>query len=364
MRRTEYVDSETGRGFFQQTILAAEAGKHVLCEKLMKQALPKLLLVLAAVGVPGSAGAQAGSKEAAYPAKSIRFVVPFPPGGTPDIQGRMLADKLAQRLGQPVVIDNRGGAGGILGMEIVARAPADGYTIVTAVVGSWAVTPHLYKLPYDVLKDFAPIIQVATTPGVVVVHPSVPVNTVKELIALAMQKPGVLNYASGGVGGFSHMSAELFVYMTKIKMTDVPYKGAAPAMTGLIGGHTQVMFNTAITTLPHVKSGRLRAVAATSARRIAALPDLPTVAEAGVPGYENSSWSAIGAPARTPQAIIERLNREFAAILQLPDIQERHAVAGAVIIGGTPQQFHDYLRSEYAKFGKLVKDAGIKGEGG
>ncbi len=330
----------------------------------MKQVLPQGLLLLAAIGISGNAVAQTGSRESVYPVKPIRFVVPAPPGGTPDIQGRMLADKLTQRLGQPVVIDNRGGAGGILGMEIVARAPADGYTIVTAAVGAWAVTPHLYKLPYDVLKDFAPVIQVATTPGVVVVHPAVPVNSVKDLIALATQKPGVLNYASGGLGGYSHMAAELFVFMTKVKMTNVPYKGAAPAMTGLIGGHTQVMFNTAITTLPYVKSGRLRAIAVTSARRIAALPDLPTVAESGVPGYENSSWSAIGAPARTPQAIIERLNREFAAILQLPDIQERHAVAGAVITGGTPQQFHDYLRAEYAKFGKLIKEAGIKGEAG
>lgn len=299
-----------------------------------------------------------------YPSKPIRFVVPFPPGGTPDIQSRMLADKLTQRLGQPVVIDNRGGAGGILGMEIVAKAPADGYTIVNATVGSWAVTPHLYKLPYDVLKDFAPVIQVATTPGLLVVHPSVPVKTVKELIALAQQKPGTLNYASGGVGGYSHITAELFVYMTKVKMTDVPYKGAAPAMTGLIGGQTQIMFNTAITTLPHVKSGRLRAIAATSVKRIAALPDLPTVAESGVPGFENSSWTAIGAAARTPQAIIDKLNKEFAAILQLPDIQEKHEASGAVITGGSPQQCREYLRSEYAKFGKLIKEANIKGEGG
>jgi tripartite-type tricarboxylate transporter receptor subunit TctC len=326
----------------------------------MKREWQGVLLGLAAACTCMSAGAQPTSKGPAYPTKPIRFVVPFPAGGTPDIQARMLSEQLAQRLGQPVVIDNRGGAGGILGMEIVARAPADGHTIVTATVGAWTVTPHIYKLPYDVLKDFAPVIQVATTPGLLVVHPSVPVKSVNELIALARQKPGVLNYASGGAGGFSHISAELFIYMTKVRIADVPYKGAAPAMAGLLGGHTQIMFNTAITTLPHVKAGKLRALATTAAGRMTSMPELPTVAEAGVPGYENSSWTAIGAPARTPPAIIDRLNREFAAILALPDIQEKHAAAGAVIIGGTSRQAQDYLRSEYAKFGKLIKEAGIK----
>ena len=328
----------------------------------MKQIM-QAVLALAVAGSAVGAGAQSKGGEPAYPTRPVRFVVPFPPGGTPDIQARMLSDKLAQQLGQPVVIDNRGG-GGVLGMEIAARAPADGHTIVTATVGAWTVTPHIYKLPYDVLKDFAPVIQIATTPGVLVVHPSVPVKAVKELLALAREKPGVLNYASGGAGGFSHISAELFIHMTKVKIADVPYKGAAPAMAGLLGGHTQVMFNTALTTLPHVKAGKLRALAATSAKRMDSMPELPTIAEAGVPGYENSSWTAIGAPARTPQAIVRRLNRELAAILALPDIREKHAAAGAVITGGTPQEFHDYLRVEYAKFGKLIKEAGIKLDAG
>lgn len=326
----------------------------------MKQALLQMLLVLAAAGVPTGASAQATSKEPAYPAKPIRFVVPFAPGGTADIQGRMLAEKLAQRLGQQVVIDNRGGASSNIGMEIVARAPADGYTVIIATVGSWAVNPHLYKLPYDVLKDFAPIIHVATTPGVVVVHPSVPVKTVKGLIALARQKPGDLNYGSSGMGGFGHISAELFALMTKIKMTQVSYKGSGPALTDLLGGHVHLLFNSAIPTVPHIQSGRVRVLATTGAKRIAALPDLPTVAEAGVPGYENSTWSAIGAPARTPQAIIERLNKELTAILQMSDIQERHAAAGSTVTGGTPEQFRDFLKLELAKFGKLMKEAGIK----
>jgi tripartite-type tricarboxylate transporter receptor subunit TctC len=324
----------------------------------------KLLLAVAALFVSAAhAGAQA-PKAPPYPSKPIRFVVPFPPGGTPDVQSRMLAEKLAQRLGQPVVVDNRGGAGGVLGMEIVARAPADGYTITNATVGSWAVTPHLYKLPYDVLKDFAPVIQIATTPGVVVVHPSLAVKSVQDLIALARAKPGELNYASGGIGGYSHISAELFNYMAKVRLTGIPYKGAAPAMNALVGGHVQVMFNTAITTLPHVKAGRLRALAVTSAKRMPSVPELPTVAESGVPGYENSSWTGVGVPARTPQAIVQRLNGELAAVLQMPDIQERHAVAGSVIAGGTPEQFRDYLRAEYAKFGKLVKEAGIRDAAG
>ena len=304
--------------------------------------------------------ASGATKEAAYPSKPIRLVVPFPPGGTPDVQSRMLAEKLVPRLGQPVVIDNRGGGGGILGMEIVARAPADGYTIVNATVGSWAVTPHLYTLPYDVLKDFAPVVQVATTPGLLVVHPTVNAKTVKDLIAVARERPGQLNYASGGTGGYSHMSGELFNYLATVKITGVPYKGAAPAMNDLIGGHVHVMFNTAITTLPHVQGGRLRALAVTSTKRMASLPDLPTIAESGVPGYENSSWTAVGVPARTPQAIVQRLNRELNAVLQMPDIQERHTNAGSVIAGGTPEQFRDYLRAEYSKFAKLVKEAGIK----
>ena len=322
-----------------------------------------ILLALAAACVSAVAVAQTKGKET-YPTKPIRFVVPFPAGGTPDIQARMLSEQLAQRLGQPVVIDNRGGAGGILGMEIAARAPADGYTIVTATVGAWAVTPHLYKLPYQVLKDFAPVIQVATTPGVVVVHPSVAVKSIKDLIAAAREKPGALNYASGGAGGFSHISAELFKYLAKVQMTDIQYKGAAPAMTGLLGGHTQVMFNTALTTLPHVKSGKLRALAATSAKRMESMPELPTVAEAGVPGYENSSWTGIAAPAGTPPAIVSRLNKELAAILALPDIRQKHAAAGAVIAGGTPGEFQDYLKVEYAKFGRLIKEAGIKVQAG
>ena len=323
---------------------------------------PWALLLVAIVGFPFDALAQAPSGKPAYPVKPIRLVVPFASGGSPDIQGRMLATKLAQQLGQQVVIDNRAGANGVIAMEIVARAPADGYTIIIGSVGTWAVHPYLYKLPYDVLRDFAPIIHVATTPAVLVVHPSVPVRSVSELIALAQRKPGEITYASSGIGGFGHISAELFSAMTKIKMTHVPYKGSAPALIDVIGGHVNVFFISALPSAPHIKAGQVRALGTTGARRLAILPDLPTIAEAGVPGYENSTWAGIGAPARTPPAIIKNLNRELAAILRMPDIREPLAASGSIVTGGTPEEFSAYLKLELAKFGKLIKETGIKAE--
>jgi tripartite-type tricarboxylate transporter receptor subunit TctC len=300
----------------------------------------------------------------AYPVKPVRFVVPFVPGGPTDIQGRMLGEKLGQRLGQQVIVDNRGGAGGNIGMELTAKSPPDGYTIVIATVGTWAVNPHLYQLPFDVVKDFAPVTQVSTSPGALIVHPSVPVKSVKELIALAKKHPGQLNYGSSGVGGFGHICGELFDLMTGVKMTHIPYKSSAPSLTDLLAGNIQVLFNNLISTTPFVKSGKVRALATTGARRSPALPDVPSLNEAGVKGYENSSWSAVAAPAGTPPAIIVRLHKEFTEILRMPDIQKRHAEVGAEIIASTPEQFHDYLKAEVAKFGKLVKAAGIKAAAG
>jgi len=299
-----------------------------------------------------------------YPAKPVRFVVPFVPGGPTDIQGRMLGEKLGQRLGQQVIIDNRGGAGGNIGMELTAKSPPDGYTIVIATVGTWAVNPYLYQLPFDVIRDFAPVTQVSTSPGALIVHPSVPVMNVKELIALAKKRPGELNYGSSGVGGFGHICGELFDLMTGTKMTHIPYKSSAPSLTDLIAGNIQVLFNNLISTTPFVKTGRVRALATTGAKRSPALPDLPTLDEAGLKGYENSSWSAVAAPAGTPPAIILRLHKEFVEILKMPDIQKRHAEVGAEIIASTPEQFHAYLKSELAKFSKLVKAAGIKAAAG
>jgi tripartite-type tricarboxylate transporter receptor subunit TctC len=299
-----------------------------------------------------------------YPAKPVRFVVPFVPGGPTDIQGRMLGEKLAQRLGQQVIVDNRGGAGGNIGMEITAKSPPDGYTIVIATVGTWAVNPYLYKLSFDVLKDFAPITQVSTSPGVLVVHPSTPVKNVKELIALAKKRPAELNYGSSGVGGFGHICGELFTLMTGTKMTHIPYKSSAPSLTDLVAGNIQVLFNNMISTTPFVKAGRVRALATTGAKRSPALPDLPTLAESGLKGYENSSWSAVAAPAGTPQPVIGRLHKEFMEILRMPDIRKRHDEVGAEIIASSPAEFHAYLKSELAKFEKLVKAAGIKAAAG
>ena len=322
-----------------------------------------VLATFAAINLLGHFAAPAWAAEP-YPTKPIRLVVSFPPGGTPDLQARMLTDKLAPRLGQQIVIDNRAGANGIIAMEIVARAPADGYTLIITTVGTWSVHPFLYKLPYDVVMDFAPVVHIATTPGVLAVHPSVAANSVKELIALAAQSPGKLNYGSSGVGGFGHMSGELFGVMTKVRMTHVSYKGLAQALTDLVGGHIQVSFNSALPTMPHIHSGKLRALATTGDKRMAILPDLPTIAEAGVPGYENSTWTAIGAPARTPRTAVQRLNQEINAVLQMRDIQERFAAGGSTVSGGTPEQFGEYLKSELTKFRKLVKEAGIKSESG
>ena len=304
----------------------------------------------------------AGAAAQQYPAKPVRFVVPAVAGGPNDIQARMLGEKLSQRLGQPFIVENRGGANGNIGMEFVAKSPPDGYTIVLVTVGTWAVSPSLYKLSFDTVRDFAPILQVSTSPAVLVVHPSVAARSVNELIALAQAKPGKLNYGSSGVGGLGHISGELFCLMTGTKMTHVPYKSSAPSLNDVVAGQIEVLFNNAIATVPFIKSGRLRALAVTSLKRMQVLPELPTLDEAGVKGYDNSSWSAIGAPAGTPKEIIAKLNSEVNQILRLPDIQEKSLASGAEIIGGTPEQFTEYLKSEIAKFARVVREAKISAE--
>ena len=315
--------------------------------------LTQLLVCLSAMLIGTCTNAQT------YPGKSVRFVVPFVAGGPTDIQGRLLGEKLTQRLGQQFIIDNRGGANGNIGMEQTVKAPPDGYTIVIATVGTWAVNPSLYKMPFDVTKDFAPVMQVFSSPGVLVVHPSVPVKTVKELIALAKSKPGKLDYGSSGVGGFGHISGALFTLMTNTQMVHIPYKSSAPSMTDLIAGQIQVLFNNAVATVPFIKSGQARALAVTSLKRMRALPELTTIDEAGVKGYDNSSWSAVAAPAGTPKEIIAKLNSELNQILKLPDVIERSAAVGGDPVGGTPEQFADYLKSEIAKFARVVKEAKI-----
>ena len=303
--------------------------------------------------------ATAALAQPTYPTKPIRLVVPFPPGGAVDIMARILSDKMTQRLGQPIIIDNRPGANGNIGMDIVAKAPPDGYNAVIATVGTWAASPFLYKLPYDVVRDFAPIIQISSSPGVLVVHPSVPARNVKELVALAKANPGKLDYGSAGVGGFGHISAALFEQLTGTHMVHIPYKGAAPATQELMAGQIQILFNDAIPTMPHMKSGRLRALAVTSIKRMQLLPELPTINEAGVKGYDNSSWMAMAVPAGTPKEIVTRLNTDLSTILKMPDVREKSAAVGAIIVGGTPEQFSAYLKSELAKFGRVVKQGNI-----
>ena len=330
----------------------------------MLKAISQANVAFAVGCVFATAVMEAVAGEPPYPTRPIRFVVPYAPGGGTDIEGRMLSDRLSRRLGQQVVVDNRGGANGNIGMEIVARAPADGYTIVIAVVGPWAINPSLYKLPFDVLNDFAPVIHVSSQFGVLAVHPSVAVKTVKDLIALAAGKPGAITYGSGGIGGFSHLSGELFALMTNTKMTHVPYKSTGAALADLGGGHIQLLFGGTIPTMPHIKTGRVRGLATTGPNRVVALPDLPTIAESGVPGYASLSWTAIGAPARTPPTVIERLNKELAEILQMPDIKEQYAAMGGEIAGGTPAQFQDFLKSEVTKFSRVIKEAKIRVDGG
>jgi tripartite-type tricarboxylate transporter receptor subunit TctC len=247
-------------------------------------------------------------------------------------------------------------------MEVVAKSPPDGYTIVIATVGTWAVNPSIYKLSFDMVRDFAHVILVSTSPAVLVVHPSVPVKNVKELIAVAKANPGKLHYGSSGVGGLGHISGALFCLMSNTKMTHVPYKSAAPALSDTLAGQIEVLFNNTIATVPFITAGRLRALAVTTQKRVQALPDLPTMDQAGVQGYENSSWSAVGAPAATPKDIVARLNSELDQILKLPDIRERSAAVGADIIGGTPEKFADYLKSEIAKLARVVKEAKIRAE--
>lgn len=304
----------------------------------------------------------ASAQAQTYPSKPIRIVVPYVAGGATDITARQLGEKLSQRVGQPVLIDNRGGAAGNIGMEFAAKSSPDGYTILLSAVGAFAVNPHLYKLNYDAIRDLAPIILISTSAGLLAVHPSVPAKNVRELVTLAKARPGELNYGSSGVGGFGHVSAALFTMMSGTKMVHVPYKSSGPALIDLIAGHIQLLFNNAISTVPQIKAGRVRALAVTSIQRTRAVPNLPTLDEAGVKGYDQTAWSGIAAPAGTPKDIVARLNSEFNAILKLPDIQQKNAEVGSDIVGGTPAYFGDYLKSETAKFARIVKEAKITAE--
>ncbi len=312
---------------------------------------------VAAVTVAASALAQAP----AYPSKPIRLVVPFPPGGATDILARDVAQRLTEAWGQSVVVDNRPGAGGNIGTELVAKAAPDGYTLEMGTVGTHAINASLYaKMPYDPVKDFAPVILVAGVPNVLVVNPSLPVNSVAELIAYAKANPGKLNFASSGNGTSIHLSGELFKVMAGVQMVHVPYKGSAPAVQDLIAGQVQLMFDNLPPSLPQIRAGKLRALAVTSATRAPALPDVPTIAEAGLPGFEASSWFGILAPAGTPPAIVAKLNTEIGKWLATPEAQEKLRSQGASPAGGSPEDFAKHIAAETTKWAKVVKDSGAK----
>ena len=315
------------------------------------------IAMFAALAAAGGALAQALT----YPTKPIRLVVPFPPGGATDILARDVAQKLTEAWGQAVVVDNRPGAGANIGTELVAKAPPDGYTLLMGTVGTHAINPSLYaKLPYDHIKDFAPVILVAGVPNVLVVNPALPVNSVAELIAYAKANPGKLNFASSGSGTSIHLSGELFKVMAGVQMIHIPYKGSAPAVQDLIGGQVQLMFDNLPPSLPQIKAGKLRALAVTSTTRAPALPDVPTMAEAGLPGFEASSWFGILAPAGTPPAIVAKLNAEIAQWLATPEAKEKLAKQGASAAGGSPDDFARHIAAETAKWAKVVKDSGAK----
>jgi tripartite-type tricarboxylate transporter receptor subunit TctC len=295
-----------------------------------------------------------------YPTKPIRLVVPFAPGGGTDVLARFVSAKLSENLGVSVVIENRGGAGGTLGTELAARSAPDGYTFLFT-SASHSLNPSLYsKLGYDPHRDFAPVTLVARVPHLLVVHPSLPVKSVKELIALARARPGEIHYGSGGTGSSIHLAAALFAALAKIDMTHVPYKGGGPAMIGVMSGEAQVIFPTMQSALPHVRSGRLRALAVSTAQRSPALPQLPSVAESGLPGYDATGWYGMLAPAGTPQAAIERMHTEVLKILTTPELKNQLASEGAVAVGNTPAEFDKFIREEIAKWSKLIRELKIR----
>jgi tripartite-type tricarboxylate transporter receptor subunit TctC len=297
-----------------------------------------------------------------FPTRPVRVIVPQPPGASTDLTARLVAQKLADALGQPVIVDNRPGAGSIIGTELVAKATPDGYTILV-VASSITINPSLHpNLGFDPLRDLAPITQLSAFPNMLTVHPSLPVKTVADMIAVAKAQPGKLNYGSSGTGTGTHLSAELFKYMTGVSMVHIPFKGGGQAVTALIGGQVQLNFATIPSVLPHVRSGKLRAIAVTTAKRSAAVPETPTIAEAGVPGYDHGPWNGMLAPAKTPAAIIARLNAEAAKAMQSADMKTVLNTEGAEPVGNSPQAFGAILREETVKWAKVIKAAGIKAD--
>ena len=322
----------------------------------MKKALFALLLAVPALTAPSAMAQQ-------YPSKPIVLVVPFAPGGTSELISRLVAQKLTERLGQQVVVENRPGAAGNIAMEQVARAAPDGYTLILGHIGTLAVNPAMFpKLPYDAIKDFAPVSLIAAVPNIVTVNPAVPAKTLKEFLDLARAKPGSINYGSAGNGSAGHLAMEYLKRIAKADMVHVPYKGTGPMLTDLLAGQTQATFTGSSPLIPHIKSGKLRALAVGSAVRIPSLPEVPTVAESGFAGFETAQWYGIIAPAKTPPAIIQKLSVEIAQVMKQPDVIARLSGDGTVMIGSTPNEFAAYISKEMKRWGEVVHDANIKAE--
>jgi tripartite-type tricarboxylate transporter receptor subunit TctC len=318
-----------------------------------------LLLCALLLAAPLQA-AQPGAQN--YPQRPIRLIDPYAPGGGSGVVARLVGVKLSEAWGRQVVVDNRPGASGAIGTELAMRALPDGHTLVMGTSGSIAISPHMNKLPYDPVRDFAPITQTSGQAMLLVLHPSLAVNSVKELIALAQAQPGKLTYASSGSGGSGHLAAELFQSMTRVRMIHVPYKGSGPAVQAVVGGESQISFNNILAVLPHVNGGRLKAIAATSATRAPAVPNLPTLAESGIAGYEAMSWNGMFAPAKTPRTIITKIHAEVVRALNSPDVRDRLVAMGSDPVGSTPEQFGAYVRSEVARWGQVIRDNSIRGE--
>ena len=317
---------------------------------------PLCSLAMLAITVPASlVYAQA------FPAKPIRFLVGFPPSGTNDIVARAVAQKATELMGQSIVVENRGGANTAIATELGARAAPDGYTILLNAPGH-ATNPALMKLAFDPIKDFAFVTLLAEAPNLLVVHPSLPARNVKDLIAVSKRHPGEINYGSSGIGTTVHLSAELFQYMTGVKWVHIPYKGGGPAVIELIAGQTSIYFGNMPTVIGHARAGKLRPLAVTSSRRAAAEPNIPTVAESGVPGFDVTAWYGVSVPAKTPRPIIEKLNSEFVRAVKSPDLRERLIAQGADPVGNSPEQYTAFVQAEISKWAKVIKAAGIKGE--
>ena len=317
--------------------------------------------IIAALTVSSVLLAGPAAQAQGYPAKPVRFIVPLAAGGSVDIAARALAQELSGTLGQQVVVDNRAGGGGNIGAELAARAAPDGYTMVMGSSSNFGVNPSLYRnLPYDAVRDFEPVSMVSFAPNTLVVHPAVPARSVKELVALAKAKPGTLNFGSSGTGGSPHLAGELFKMVTGADVQHIPYKGMGLALADVIAGHIQMSFGTVLALLPHVKTGKVRSLAVTVRKRVPALPEVPTMAEAGYPGIETTAWNGVLFPAKTPPAIVKRMNADIVLVLNRPDVKERFVAQGADASSSTPAEFGQFIRSEIDKWRKVVQAAGLK----